>query len=57
VNTVQYRLRRIEELTGARLRGPHGLMEIHLALLIAFLNPREFPEVAPYTARLAAAAC
>jgi DNA-binding PucR family transcriptional regulator len=49
VNTVQYRLHRIEQLTGARLRGPDGLMEIHLALLIAFLNPREFPEVKDLT--------
>ena len=42
INTVQYRVRRVEDLTGVRLRSPEGLMEIHLALLIASLRPNEF---------------
>lgn len=42
INTVQYRVRKVEDLTGVRLRTPQGLMEIHLALLIASLRPAEF---------------
>lgn len=51
INTVQYRVRRVEELTGVRLRTPEGLMEIHLALLVASLRPGEFPMVADEAAR------
>lgn len=43
VNTIQSRLQRIEELSGVNLRSSQGLMEIHLALLVASLCPREFP--------------
>ncbi|MBW3634371.1 MAG: GAF domain-containing protein, partial [Chloroflexi bacterium] len=50
INTVQYRVRRVEELTGVRLRSPGGLMEIHLALLIASLQSDEFPVLREVTA-------
>lgn len=43
INTVQYRVRKVEDLTGVKLRTPDGLMEIHLALLVASLRPTEFP--------------
>ncbi|HET7095727.1 MAG TPA: helix-turn-helix domain-containing protein, partial [Thermomicrobiales bacterium] len=43
INTVQYRVRRVEELAGVKLRSPEGLMEMHLALLVAALRPTEFP--------------
>ena len=43
INTVQYRVRKVEDLTGVKLRTPQGLMEIHLALLIGSLRPDEFP--------------
>jgi PucR family transcriptional regulator, purine catabolism regulatory protein len=46
INTVQYRVRKVEDLTGVRLRTPQGLMEVHLALLIASLRPAEFPILA-----------
>jgi hypothetical protein len=42
-NTVQYRIRRLEQLTGIALSTPEGLMELQLALMIASLNPRDFP--------------
>ena len=45
VNTVQYRLRRVEQLTGSLLSTPEGLMEIQLALMIASLSPRDFPSL------------
>jgi sugar diacid utilization regulator len=54
-NTVQYRLRRVEELTGVRVRATHGLLELQLALLIGVLVPREFPELSPYAPKIAAA--
>jgi sugar diacid utilization regulator len=43
VNTVQYRIQRIEHLTDTALATPEGLMELQLALLLASLSPREFP--------------
>lgn len=46
VNTVQYRIRRVEELTETKLRSPQGLMAIYLALFVASLRPDEFPELA-----------
>jgi sugar diacid utilization regulator len=46
VNTVQYRIRRVEDLTGIKLRSPHGLMTIYLALFVASLRPDQFPELA-----------
>jgi hypothetical protein len=54
-NTVQYRLRRVEELTGVRVRATHGLLELQLALLIGVLVPREFPELSPYAPKIASA--
>lgn len=54
-NTVQYRLRRVEDLTKLRIRSTSGLLELQLALLIGALIPREFPMLAPYAARVTAA--
>jgi sugar diacid utilization regulator/GAF domain-containing protein len=47
VNTVQYRIRRVERLTETALASPEGLMELQLALLVASLSPREFPAIEP----------
>ncbi|GAC1314220.1 MAG: hypothetical protein NVSMB2_03310 [Chloroflexota bacterium] len=54
-NTVQYRLRRIQDLTRVRIRSTPGLLELQLALLIGVLVPREFPLLAPYAAQVTSA--
>ncbi len=54
-NTVQYRLRRVEELRRVKVRTTAGLLELQLALLIGMLVAREIPQLEPYAARIASA--
>jgi DNA-binding PucR family transcriptional regulator len=37
-NTIRYRLRRVEELTGRSLTQPSGIAELHLALAAARIH-------------------